>query len=89
MLWPNEFVDRPDEHAGPQVGGEIAACAGSLAAPVYEALATAWSVPQHQKFQQIRVQITALQDAALKQEKSVKEAVADMIGQTNTLIAGT
>jgi multiple sugar transport system substrate-binding protein len=57
--------------------------------PFYEALATAWSVPQHPKFQQIRVKITALQDAALKQEKSVKEAVADMIGQTNTLIAGT
>jgi ABC-type glycerol-3-phosphate transport system substrate-binding protein len=55
--------------------------------PFYEALATAWSVPQHQKFEFVRRKVVELQSAALKQEKSVKEAVAEMIAQTAVQLA--
>jgi ABC-type glycerol-3-phosphate transport system substrate-binding protein len=56
--------------------------------PFYEALATAWSVPQHQKFEFVRRKVVELQAAALKQEKSVKEAVAEMIAQTAVQLTG-
>jgi multiple sugar transport system substrate-binding protein len=56
--------------------------------PFYEALAAAWSVPQHQRFEFVRRKVVELQTAALKQEKSVKEAVGEMITQTAVLLAG-
>jgi ABC-type glycerol-3-phosphate transport system substrate-binding protein len=55
--------------------------------PFYEALAIAWSVPQHPKFEFVRRKVVELQAAALKQEKSVKEAVAEIIAQTAVQLA--
>jgi hypothetical protein len=44
-------------------------------------------VPQHPKFEFVRRKVVELQVAALKQEKSVKEAVAEIIAQSAVQLA--
>ena len=54
----------------------------------FEAEEQAYTVPGHPKFEQIRVKARAVMGQALKQERSAKEAVADLAAFTNALLAG-
>ncbi|HEX2517435.1 MAG TPA: extracellular solute-binding protein, partial [Chloroflexota bacterium] len=53
----------------------------------FEAEEKAYTVPGHPKFEQIRVKSREVMGQALKQERSVKEAVADLAAFTNALLA--
>jgi multiple sugar transport system substrate-binding protein len=53
----------------------------------FEAEEKAYSVPGHPKFELIRVKSREVLGQALKQERSVKEAVADLVAFTNTTVA--
>ena len=57
-----------------------------LLRPFYEAQDKGWSVPGHPKFAELRVKYREVLPQALKQEKSVKTAVAEMAAFTNTTI---
>jgi ABC-type glycerol-3-phosphate transport system substrate-binding protein len=57
-----------------------------LLRPFYEAQDKGWSVPGHPKFSQLRVKIREVVLKAMRREKSVKEAVAEMTAFTNTTI---
>jgi ABC-type glycerol-3-phosphate transport system substrate-binding protein len=57
-----------------------------LLRPFYEAQDKGWSVPGHPKFAQLRVKIREVVLQAMKREKSVKAAVAEMAAFTNTTI---
>ena len=48
----------------------------------------AYTVPGHPKFELIRVKSREVLGHALRQEKSVKEAVADLVAFTNVTVAG-
>lgn len=52
----------------------------------YEAEEKAYTVPGHPKFEQIRVKSREVMGQALKQEKSVKEVVADLVAFANTIV---
>lgn len=43
-------------------------------------------MPGHPKFEQIRVKSREVMGQALKQEKSVKEVVADLVAFANTIV---
>ena len=53
----------------------------------FEAEEHAYTVPGHPKFEQIRVKSREVMAQALKQERSAKEAVADLTAFTNALLA--
>ena len=53
----------------------------------FEAEEKAYTVPGHPKFEQIRVKSREVMGQALKQERSVKEAVVDLAAFTNALLA--
>ncbi len=53
----------------------------------YEAEEKAYTVPGHPKFELIRVKAREVMGQALKQEKSAKEAVADLVAFTNTTVS--
>jgi ABC-type glycerol-3-phosphate transport system substrate-binding protein len=57
-----------------------------LLRPFYEAQDKGWSVPGHPKFAQLRVKIREVVLQAMRREKSVKEAVAEMAAFTNATI---
>jgi ABC-type glycerol-3-phosphate transport system substrate-binding protein len=57
-----------------------------LLRPFYDAQDKGWSVPGHPKFSQLRVKIREVVLQAMRREKSVKEAVAEMASFTNTTI---
>ena len=57
-----------------------------LLRPFYEAQDKGWSVPGHPKFSQLRVKIREEVLKAMRREKSVKEAIAEMASFTNTTI---
>ena len=57
-----------------------------LLRPFYEAQDKGWSVPGHPKFSQLRVKIREEVLKAMRREKSVKEALAEMASFTNTTI---
>ena len=52
----------------------------------FEAEEKAYSVPGHPKFEQIRVKSREVLGQALRQQKSVKEAVAELAAFTNTTV---
>jgi ABC-type glycerol-3-phosphate transport system substrate-binding protein len=58
-----------------------------LLRPFYEAQDKGWSVPGHPKFAQLRVKIREVVLQAMRREKSVKEAVAEMAAFTNTTLS--
>ncbi|HEX2033187.1 MAG TPA: extracellular solute-binding protein [Chloroflexota bacterium] len=53
----------------------------------YEAEEKAYTVPGHPKFELMRVKAREVMGQALKQEKSAKEAVADLVAFINTTVA--
>ncbi|HEV2126170.1 MAG TPA: hypothetical protein VGW38_25725, partial [Chloroflexota bacterium] len=53
----------------------------------FDAEEKAYTVPGHPKFELIRVKAREVMGQALKQEKSVKEAVADLAAFTNSTLA--
>ena len=57
-----------------------------LLRPFYEAQDKGWSVPGHPKFSQLRVKMREEILKALRREKSVKEAIAEMAAFTNTTV---
>jgi ABC-type glycerol-3-phosphate transport system substrate-binding protein len=57
-----------------------------LLRPFYEAQDKGWSVPGHPKFSQLRVKIREVVLQAMRREKSVKEAVAEMAAFTDATI---
>jgi maltose-binding protein MalE len=57
-----------------------------LLRPFYEAQDKGWSVPGHPKYEQVRAKIREVMPQALRQEKSVKEAVSEMAAFTNTVL---
>jgi ABC-type glycerol-3-phosphate transport system substrate-binding protein len=64
--------------------GKWAPLKDPLLRPFYEAQDKAYSVPGHPKFELIRVKAREVMGKALRQEVSVKEAVADLVAFTNT-----
>jgi multiple sugar transport system substrate-binding protein len=52
----------------------------------YEAEEKAYTVPGHPKFELIRVKSREVMGQALQQQRSVKEAVADLVAFTNTTV---
>jgi ABC-type glycerol-3-phosphate transport system substrate-binding protein len=53
----------------------------------FEAEEKAYTVPGHPKFEQIRVKSREVMGQALRQQKSVKEAVAELAAFTNTTVS--
>jgi ABC-type glycerol-3-phosphate transport system substrate-binding protein len=53
----------------------------------YEAEEKAYTVPGHPKFELIRVKAREVMGQALQQQRSVKEAVADLVAFTNTTVS--
>ncbi|HEV2125447.1 MAG TPA: hypothetical protein VGW38_22075, partial [Chloroflexota bacterium] len=58
-----------------------------LVRPFYDSLQYGWSVPQHPKYAEIRTKLIEVTRAAMKQERTVKEALADAAAFSNNLLA--
>lgn len=56
--------------------------------PYYESLQHGWSVPQHPQYALIRTKLIEVLQGAMRQERSVREALADAAAYSNALLAG-
>lgn len=58
-----------------------------LVRPFYDSLQYGWSVPQHPKYAEIRTKLIEVTRDAMRQQRSVKEALSDAAAYGNALLA--
>jgi multiple sugar transport system substrate-binding protein len=56
--------------------------------PFYDSLQHGWTVPQHPKYAEMRTKLIDVTRQAMRQERSVKEALSDAAAFSNALLAG-
>jgi hypothetical protein len=57
--------------------------------PYYDSLQYGWVVPQHPKYAEIRAKLIEVTRAAMQQQATVREALAEAAAYSNALLAGS